>query len=107
MVYSEHGGSSFWFMTKSSSASAVSEYLHTLGEEVDLETYMLTIEDLERAPFDVYIAEQKLGDLVIVPPRSCHQVVNCRGITVKASWSRMTLKGLGTALYHELPIYQR
>ncbi|KAG6860621.1 hypothetical protein C0995_009270 [Termitomyces sp. Mi166 len=107
MCYSEMDGSSFWFMTKSADASEASKYFHELRQELDHETHVITIEQLANAPFDVYIAEQKLGDLVLVPPRSCHQVVNYGGITIKTSWSRMTLKGLEIAYYHELPIYRR
>ena len=94
-------------MTKSSAAPRVAAYFHKLGQEVDLETHVVTIEELAKAPFDVYVAEQQLGDLVLVPPRSCHQVVNKGGITIKTSWSRMSLNGLQTALWHELPIYHR
>ncbi|KAI6045681.1 hypothetical protein EDC04DRAFT_2559045 [Pisolithus marmoratus] len=107
MCYSENGGSSFWFMTKASDAPDVVSYFHGLGHEVDLEAHVVTLEELRSAPFDVYIAEQRLGDLVLVPPRSCHQVVNSGGITIKTSWSRMSLDGLRVAVHHELPIYHR
>jgi len=107
MSYTENGGSSFWFMTESSSAPKASKYFHSLKQELDLENHVITVEELARAPFNVYIIEQKLGDLVLVPPRSCHQVVNFGGITIKTSWSRMTVKGLSTAYYQELPIYRR
>ncbi|KAG9318700.1 hypothetical protein JVU11DRAFT_796 [Chiua virens] len=107
MCFSEHSGSAFWFMTESSAAPRVTAYFHQLGQEIDLETHVVTIEELANAPFEVYIAEQQLGDLVLVPPRSCHQVVNKGGITIKTSWSRMSLYGLQIALWHELPIYHR
>lgn len=107
MCYTENSGSSFWFMTESSAALDVSRYFQSLGQEVDHETHVITIDELAKAPFKVYITEQKLGDLVLVPPRSCHQVVNYGGITIKTSWSRMTLDGLATAYYHELPVYRR
>jgi JmjC domain, hydroxylase len=107
MCYTENNGSSYWFMTKSSDAPAVAVYFHELKQELDLETHVITIEELTEAPFDIYVAEQKLGDMVLVPPRSCHQVMNFGGITIKTSWSRMTVKGLAVALYHELPIYRR
>lgn len=96
-------------MTESSSAPAVAEFFHSLKppRELDRDWYTVSIEELKSAPFDVYITEQKQGDLVLVPSRSCHQVINRGGLTVKASWSRMTLKGLATAVYHELPIYRR
>lgn len=108
MCYTEKGGSSFWFMTATSSANAAAEYFSTkLGQELDHENHVITVEELAKAPFKVYITEQKLGDLVLVPPRSCHQVVNSGGITIKTSWSRMTLEGLFLALRYELPLYRR
>ncbi|KAG6832324.1 hypothetical protein H0H87_001965 [Tephrocybe sp. NHM501043] len=76
MCYTEKDGSSFWFMTKTSDAPAASKYLQKLNQELDHETHVISVEELANAPFEVYIAEQKLGDLVLVPPRSCHQVVN-------------------------------
>ncbi len=107
MCYTEGNGSSFWFMTESSAAPEASAYFHKLGQELDHENHVITLNQLSKAPFSVHVVEQKLGDLVLVPPRSCHQVVNYGGITLKTSWSRMTLKGLSTAYYHELPIYRR
>ncbi|KAI0374859.1 hypothetical protein BV20DRAFT_397091 [Pilatotrama ljubarskyi] len=108
MCFSEQGGSSFWFMTAANDAPEVAKYFHQeLGQELDWETHVTSIEELGRAPFKVYIAEQKVGDLVLVPPRSCHQVVNHGGLAMKTSWSRMTLDNLKTALHCELPIYHR
>lgn len=94
-------------MTESSSAPEVATYFHALGQELDHEMHVITLEELARAPFKVYIHEQKLGDLVLVPPRSCHQVINHGGMTIKMSWSRMTQRGLTAAYFHELPIYRR
>lgn len=94
-------------MTASSSAAEVAKYFQKLGHELDLESHVITVDELQDAPFMVYIAEQKLGDFVYVPPRSCHQVVNHGGITIKTSWSRMTVPGLLSAFYHELPAYRR
>lgn len=108
MCFSENGGSAFWFMTESGDASKVAEYFQkVLGEELDWELHVTTLEELGNAPFNVYVAEQKVGDLVLVPPRSVHQVVNHGGLAMKTSWSRMTLRGLKTALHSELPIYRR
>ncbi|KAM5535184.1 hypothetical protein V8D89_011120 [Ganoderma adspersum] len=108
MCFSENGGSAFWFMTESRDASKAAEYFqNVLGEELDWELHVTTLEELGNAPFDVYVAEQKVGDLVLVPPRSVHQVVNHGGLAMKTSWSRMTLRGLKTALHSELPVYRR
>lgn len=96
-------------MTRSSDAPAVARFFQSLKvpQVLDKESYNVSVEELKTAPFSVYITEQKLGDLVLVPPRSCHQVVNQGGLTVKASWSRMTVKGISTAIRHELPVYRR
>ena len=77
MCYTENGGSSFWFMTRSSDAPLVASWFQKLGYEIDHETYVVSPEEFVNAPFQVYVAEQKLGDLVLVPKRSCHHVVDC------------------------------
>lgn len=107
MCHAENG-SSFWFLTASNAASEVAKYFQDIiGSELDWENRATTIEELRNASFPVYVAEQKLGDLIIIPPRSCHQVVNHGGLTMKLSWSRMTMKGLTMALLYELPVYRR
>jgi hypothetical protein len=108
MVYtSDDHTSSYWFMTAGHSAPEVTQHFHEMGFELALESNILSVEQWSRSPFNVYILEQKLGDFVLVPSRSCHQVVNNGKITAKMSWSRMTVAGLVAAFYHELPIYHR
>lgn len=107
MCYTERNGSAFWLMTDGTAAPAAAVYFQELGFELDHESHVVTTAQFADAPFTVYVAEQKLGDLVLVPRRSVHQVVNSGGLTVKASWSRMTVEGLVTAFHHELPIYRR
>lgn len=108
MVYTQgHDVSSFWFMTATKNAAEASDYWRTLGYELDLESYVASIDELSKAKFDIYICEQELGDFVIVPPRSCHQVINSGGLTMKASWSRLIPRSLTLAMTLELPIYQR
>lgn len=107
MCYTENGASAFWFMTETSDAWTMAKYLRSLGHELDLENHAMSVEELAAAPCRIYITEQKAGDLVLVPPRSCHQVVNHGGLTMKMSWSRMTNQSAEIALHHELPIYRR
>lgn len=56
-------------MTNPSDCGAVTDYFRGLGHELDWEDHVASIEELAKAPFDVYIWEQNLGDLVLVPPR--------------------------------------
>ena len=108
MCFSENNGSSFWFMVATEDAPKVAEYYQKeIKQELDWEIHVTTIQEFADAPFTVYVTEQKVGDLVLVPPRGVHQVVNRGGLTMKTSWSRMTLKNLRAALQTELPIYRR
>jgi hypothetical protein len=108
MCWTENKGCAYWFMTNTKDAPSVSKYFkQVLRCEVDLENHTLTLDELANAPFSVFIGCQVLGDLVMVPPRSVHQVVNSGGMTLKMSWSRMTVKSLEVALEGELDIYRR
>ncbi|PVG01994.1 hypothetical protein CPB86DRAFT_780884 [Serendipita vermifera] len=108
MVYtSDESTSSFWFLTSTADSHKASDYWHKIGQELDLESHLATIEELAKADFPVYICQQGAGDFIIVPPKSCHQVINTGGLTVKVSWSRMTVRSLELALTQELPIYRR
>src|ERR1700761_2339226 len=108
MCHTEDNGCAFWFMTSTSDAPAAASYFQNdIGCELDLENHTLTIEELAKAPFQIFIGVQELGDLVMVPPRSVHQVVNSGSMTLKMSWSRMTTRSLQIALSGELDIYRR
>lgn len=107
MCATEKDGSAFWFMTASKDATRAGAFFKKKGYELDHEMYVASPEEFAQAPFTVYVVHQKLGDLVLVPRRSCHQVVNNGGLTTKLSWSRMTVEGLVSAFHHELPIYRR
>ena len=107
MCYTEEDGSSFWFMTETSAADKTSELFHSHGSELDHEGLVATTETFKGADFMVFVAEQKLGDFVLVPPRCCHQVVNYGGLTIKLSWSRMMVHGIVSAFHYELPLYRR
>jgi hypothetical protein len=108
MVYtSNENTSSFWFMTSTADSHNASGYWHKIGQELDLESHLATVKELGKARFPVYICQQKVGDFIIVPPKSCHQVINSGGMTMKVSWSRMTARSLELALKEELPIYRR
>ncbi|KAL0581529.1 hypothetical protein V5O48_000458 [Marasmius crinis-equi] len=111
MCYTERDGSSLWMMTDSHSARPLTDHFLALNRVLDHETHIMSLEEAANAAANakvtMYVVEQRLGDLVLVPPRSYHQVVNRGGLSIKTSWSRMTAKGLQTALYYELPLYRR
>jgi hypothetical protein len=72
---------------------------------VEYEHHLTTLEEMGRADFPVYIGCQRIGDLVIIPARATHQVVNRGGLSCKVAWSRMTASSLQAAIDTDLPIY--
>ncbi|KZV85282.1 hypothetical protein EXIGLDRAFT_262064 [Exidia glandulosa HHB12029] len=109
MVHGGYGASSFWFMVGTRDADAAASYFHAKKHELELEhaTPFTKPADLVDAPFKIYVAQQRRGDLVIMPPRCSHQVMNQGGLVGTLAWSRMTLPSIGYAHYLELPIYNR
>ncbi|KAI5816214.1 hypothetical protein BZA77DRAFT_333734 [Pyronema omphalodes] len=100
----EEPGSSIWFMTKSSDRHTISEYwLSRMGHDIEVEKHFASIEDLQDAPFPVYIHEQNVGDYILVPPLAPHQVWNRGQATLKAAWNRITVETLELALSEALP----
>ena len=107
MTWTDPDASSIWFMTSTKDTGKADTYIESRGQEPYLEGFCASIKQLEQAPFPVYVCEQKLGDLVLLPPRSTHQVINRGGRTLKAAWSRLTLETLRMAIIEDLPYYQR
>ncbi|KAG8927176.1 hypothetical protein FRC01_007886 [Tulasnella sp. 417] len=108
MTYAEPGASSVWFFTASHEAFKVARHFkETYQTELDWEATFLTPNEFLDFPCSVYVCNQGVGDLVLVPRRSCHQVVNFGGLNIKTSWSRMTPLSLREAITDECPIYRR
>jgi len=67
-------GVAYWFAFSARDRHRLADYWSTLGHEVDTEDFFASIEDLKAFPGNVWIIEQRLGDFVISPPLSAHQV---------------------------------
>ena len=97
-------GSSIWFMTEHKDRHLVSEYwLSALGHDIEVESHFAQINAWKRAPFTVYVVEQKVGDFVLIPPLAPHQVWNRGTRTMKVAWNRTTVETLELALSEALP----
>ncbi|KAF4983230.1 hypothetical protein FZEAL_1315, partial [Fusarium zealandicum] len=97
-------GSSLWFMTESKDREVVREYfLSMLGHDIEIEKHFAQINAWKKAPFDVYVVEQKVGDFILIPPLAAHQVWNRGTRTVKVAWNRTTAETLELALHEALP----
>lgn len=104
---SENGdkpGSSVWFMTESKDRQVVREYfLSMLGHDIEIEKHFAQINAWKKAPFEVYVVEQKAGDFIIIPPLAAHQVWNRGTRTMKVAWNRTTADTLEMAIHEALP----
>lgn len=100
----EQEGSSIWFMTESKDRAVVREYfLSMLGHDIEIEKHFAQINAWKKAPFDVYVVEQKAGDFILIPPLAAHQVWNRGTRTMKVAWNRTTVDTLALALHEALP----
>lgn len=100
----EKPGSSIWFMTETKDREVVGEYfLSMLGHDVEIEKHFAQINAWKKAAFPVYIVEQKVGDLILVPPLAPHQVWNRGTRTMKVAWNRTVVETLEMALHEALP----
>ncbi|KAI5302949.1 hypothetical protein KEM56_000188 [Ascosphaera pollenicola] len=96
-------GSSLWFMTESKERAQVSEFFrNVLGHDIETERHFAQINAWKAAPFTVYIVEQRVGDLILIPPLAPHQVWNRGTRTIKAAWNRTTAETLEHALKEAL-----
>ena len=100
----ERPGSSIWFMTETKDRHLVAEYwLSILGHDIEVESHFAQIVALKKAPFKVYVIEQKPGDLILIPPLAPHQVWNRGTRTMKVAWNRTTVETLEMAFSEALP----
>lgn len=100
----EKPGSSIWFMTESKDRAVVREYfLSMLGHDIEIEKHFAQVNAWKKAPFDVYVVEQRVGDFILIPPLAAHQVWNRGTRTMKVAWNRTTVETLELALQEALP----
>lgn len=100
----EKPGSAIWFMTETKDRHSVSEYwLSTLGHDIEVEDHFAQIAGWKKAPFSVYVVEQRVGDFILIPPLAPHQVWNRGTRTMKAAWNRTTVETLELAMKEALP----
>ncbi|KAH7102294.1 hypothetical protein BKA62DRAFT_617730, partial [Auriculariales sp. MPI-PUGE-AT-0066] len=109
LVDTNGNGSSFFFIVGTRDVDRFSSWLHSLGQEIDQDngTSFTPLSVLKNAPCNIYITEQQVGDLIVMPPRAAYQRFNHRGINSSIAWSRMETVSLPFGIQLELPIYNR
>ncbi|KAF9388944.1 hypothetical protein CPC16_006147 [Podila verticillata] len=76
MAWADDDSRSIWFMISAKDKKNAEKFWRSLGHPLEYEGYFASVEELKTANFPIYVIEQKLGDFVMVPSESYHQVVN-------------------------------
>ncbi|KAF9961383.1 hypothetical protein BGZ72_003865 [Mortierella alpina] len=106
MVWADKDSSSIWFMVKAEDKFKAEALWRSMGQPLEYESYFATVDEMAKADFPIYVVEQRIGDFVMVPSQSYHQVVNLGKATIKVSWNRLTANCLKAAITHVLPRYR-
>ncbi|KAF9181061.1 hypothetical protein BGZ51_005688 [Haplosporangium sp. Z 767] len=67
---------SIWFMIAGEDKTKAELLFKSLGYPLTLESHFASVDQLAQADFPVYIAEQRIGDLILIPSLGYHQVQN-------------------------------
>ncbi|KAG9322939.1 hypothetical protein KVV02_004315 [Mortierella alpina] len=106
MVWAGKDSSSIWFMVKAEDKFKAEALWRSIGQPLEYESYFATVDEMAKADFPIYVVEQRIGDFVMVPSQSYHQVVNLGRATIKVSWNRLTANCLKAAITQVLPRYR-
>ncbi|KAG0038264.1 hypothetical protein BGZ83_003176, partial [Gryganskiella cystojenkinii] len=107
MVEADEGSSSMWFVVRSEDEAIAQQFWKELGHNLDLESHCAPVKELKKAPFPIYVFQQHVGDLIVIPSKCRHQVNNIGGTTIKVAWNRITPNCASIALNDILPRYQK
>ncbi|KAI9595548.1 hypothetical protein BDF19DRAFT_440815 [Syncephalis fuscata] len=110
MMNSEPGAKALWFIASRADKDKASQFwqLHSNNKHsLDLDDYFMPIDVLKTAPFPIYVIEQRIGDLIVLPSDAAHQVINQGGWSIKVAWNRTTTESLEYSINHALPLYKK
>ncbi|KAF9343465.1 hypothetical protein BGX26_005688 [Mortierella sp. AD094] len=77
------------------------------GHVFDQASFCIPLSKLQNIGVDVFTIEQRVGDLIIIPPMAAHQVLNRGALTHKIAWNRITPDTLHYGLHKLLPFYRQ
>ncbi|EFC50662.1 jmjC domain-containing protein [Naegleria gruberi] len=107
MVYADNERThAIWCILKYEDLDLIRKFWQQNGAFLDDDNCFLPIHILAKAPFTVYLYEQKWGDLILLPPSSPHQVLNMGGKSIKVAWNTLSCLALPYS-YEILDEYRR
>lgn len=81
------GPTTLCFGTDGSSYSAYNAFIESLGGSPNIDWSKLSVDQLRTATFPIYVTTQQVGDLVVFPAATAHQVINISPVVTKAVWN--------------------
>ncbi|KKZ64092.1 hypothetical protein EMCG_01588 [[Emmonsia] crescens] len=95
------------FGTDFESQSKYDAFMAARGASPHVDWLNLTPDELQKADFPLYVHEQKVGELVVFPPATAHQVWNLGAISTKMVWNILHPLSLEAGLNYVQPPFNR
>jgi len=77
------------------------------GVSPHLDWHNLSTEEMLQADFPLYVYDQKVGDLVVLPPATAHQIWNPSVLSTKLVWNILHPLSLEVGIHHVQPPFNR
>lgn len=77
------------------------------GVSPHLDWFNLGPEDMQKADFPLYVYDQQVGDLVVLPPATAHQIWNPSTLSTKLVWNILHPLSLEVGIRHVQPPFNR
>ncbi|KAK5948195.1 hypothetical protein OHC33_010743 [Knufia fluminis] len=82
-------------------------FMSSKGVSPHLDWHNLSTEEMLQADFPLYVYDQKVGDLVILPPATAHQIWNPSVLSTKLVWNILHPLSLEVGIQHVQPPFNR
>ncbi|KAL3479273.1 hypothetical protein BJX99DRAFT_222809 [Aspergillus californicus] len=102
-----NGPGSICFGTDRKSQDMFDSFMADLGKYSHTDWANISITNLRRAAFPIYVTDQRPGDLVVFPTATAHQVWNISSIVTKVVWNMMHTTSLASFFDYVQPAYQK
>lgn len=77
------------------------------GVSPHLDWHNLGADEMRQADFPLYVYDQKVGDLVVLPPATAHQIWNPSTLSTKLVWNILHPLSLEVGIQHVQPPFNR
>ncbi|ODH26013.1 hypothetical protein ACO22_04904 [Paracoccidioides brasiliensis] len=97
----------FCFGTDFESQVKYDAFMVAHGASPHVDWFNLSPDELRKADFPLYVHEQRVGELVVFPPATAHQVWNLGAISTKMVWNILHPLSLEAGLNYVQPPFNR